>query len=452
MTVDSLEAFLAEHPLTDSVDLLLPDLSGVPRGKRLPPGALRAALAGEGFFTTTIYAVDTTGANVDRSGIVWEEGDQDRALLLDPGTLRPVPWRAGGAQILGGLAEPDGAPYFADPRQIVARLAGRLRDLGLTAVAALEFEFYLVDRADDPRGAPRTARCDRHGGRRPVETEVYAPERLEDQEPFLELVDRYATAQDLPVKGALAEFAAGQFEVNLGHVDDPLRAADEGLMLKRCVKAAARATGQRATFMAKPFAEESGSGLHVHLSLLDRQGRNLFGETGAEGEAHLRHAVWGLQALMPESMLLLAPNANSYRRLRPLTYAPTTASWGWNNRTVAVRIPPGPPRARRIEHRVAGADANPYLAVAAVLAGVLHGLERRGEPTPPIVGNAYQQEAPALPLTWEAALDAFRAAGHLPAHLGGRFCRLLAACRQAERDRFHARITPTEHAWYLTAV
>jgi glutamine synthetase len=189
----------------------------------------------------------------------------------------------------------------------------------------------------------------------------------------------------------------------------------------------------------------------VHLSLYDRDGRNLFGET-PEGDALLRHAVWGLQALMPESMLLCAPNANSYRRLRPLTYAPMAPTWGWNNRTVALRIPPSPAHARRIEHRVAGSDANPYLVLAAVLAGVLHGLERKGEPSEPVTGNAYEQVPPSLPLTWQEAIAAFSAGETLPTYLDPRFCRLYATCRAAERDRFHARVTPTEYEWYLAAV
>lgn len=448
--LSALDAFLAEHPLTDSVDLLIPDLCGILRGKRLPPSAIRAALAGEAFFTSSVYALDSTGANCDRSGLVWEEGDADRPLRVDPASLRPVPWRPGGAQIMGGLGEEAGGPFFADCRAIVARLARRLKELGLTPVAALELEFYLLDAANDAAGAPQLALCERLG-RRPVETEVFAPERMEDQEAFFELVDRYATTQDLPVKGALCEFAAGQYEINLGHGDDMLLAADQGALLKRCVKAAARATGQRATFMAKPFTGESGSGLHIHLSLYDREGRNLFGETEA-GEALLRHAVWGLQATMAESMLILAPNANSYRRLLPRSYAPTSASWGINNRTVALRIPPGPAKARRIEHRVAGSDANPYLVLACVLAGVLHGLEHAGDPGPPITGNAYEAGLPLLPLTWEAAIAASRQASILPTYLGERYWQLYTACREAERDRFHVRTTPTEYEWYLTSI
>ena len=447
---DPLDDFLREHPLTDSLDVLVPDLAGVLRGKRLPPSAVRSALAGESFFTTTVYSIDTPGANVAESGLVWEEGDADRTLRLDPATLRPVPWRPGGAQILGGLAEPDGTGFFADPRHVLAELARRFPPLGLQPVAALEFEFYLIDEEAAADGGPLVPHSPRVGGR-PAETEVFAPERMDDQGPFFELVQRYCEAQDLPVKGALCEFAPGQFEINLGHVADMVLAADQGVMLKRCIKAAARATGQRATFMAKPFAEQSGSGLHVHLSLVDAQGRNLVGEA-ADGEQRLRHAVRGLQELMAESMLVLAPNANSFRRLRPHTDAPTAATWGWNNRTVALRIPPGGPAARRIEHRVAGSDANPYLVLAAVLAGVLEGMARQREPDAPIVGNAYAQAPVQLPLTWEAAISAFKKAERLPEWFGQRFCKLFAAIRQGERDRFHRRITPTEYEWYLTTV
>ena len=318
-------------------------------------------------------------------------------------------------------------------------------------MAALEFEFYLIDATSGEHGAPLVPRSDRLD-RRSRETEVFAPERMEDQEAFFELVERYCEAQELPIKGALCEFAPGQFEINLGHVDDMVLAADQGVLLKRCIKAAARATGQRATFMAKPYADQSGSGLHIHLSLLDGQGRNLFGET-PDGERQLGHAVRGLQDLMAESMLVFAPNANSYRRLRPLTYAPTAPTWGWNNRTVALRIPPGGPSARRIEHRVAGSDANPYLVLAAMLAGVLHGLEQRlRSRRRPWSAMPMPSRRSMLPLTWEAALAAFRDAEQLPAWFGERFCKLFAAVRQGERDRFHSRITPTEYEWYLTTV
>jgi glutamine synthetase len=446
-----LDEFLAEQPLTESIDLLIPDLAGIPRGKRVPPDTLHSAQGGNAFFTTTIFALDTMGNNVDESGIVWEEGDADRLLQPDLSTLRPVPWRPGGAQVIAGLGNLDGTPFFADPRQLLAQIAARFQALSLTPMAALEFEFYLVDQANDAAGQPQPPTSTRLDGR-PRDTEVFMHERLEDHEEFFELVDRWCAVQELPVKGAMCEFAPCQFEINLGHVDDMVLAVDHGFMFKRCVKAAARATGSRATFMAKPFEGLSGSGLHIHLSLVDREGRNVFGETET-GETVMRQAIAGLQETMAESMLVFAPNANSYRRLRPLSYAPTAPTWGENNRTVALRIPPGPPKARRIEHRVAGSDANPYLVMAAILAGMLHGLEGRLEPTPPITGNAYAQTRDGnLPGTWEAAIDAFRGAAILPRYFGERFCRLFGTIRAAERNRFHGRVTPTEIAWYLTSV
>ena len=172
------ETFLAEHPLTGSVDLLLPDLNGILRGKRLRADQLAGALAGECFFTISLYALDSTGTNVDRSGIVWEQGDPDRPVILDPDTLRPIPWRPGGAQVLGGVLDADGTPFFADPRHLVRSVAGRFTELGLTPVAALELEFHLLGPDLDPAGRPSAAPCQRLGGPG-REVEVFLPDRLE---------------------------------------------------------------------------------------------------------------------------------------------------------------------------------------------------------------------------------------------------------------------------------
>lgn len=447
---DRLAAFLADNPLIQTVDVILPDLVGIARGKRFDIGELRAALGGEALFSSTLYALDTTGANVDRSGLVWEEGDADRPIRLDQETLAPVPWAPDRAQVLGGLADFDGGPFFADPRALLGRVAEGFRKLDLAPVMALELEFYLLDPALDAEGLAQLPASPRLG-RRPRESEVYSFDRLREIEPFLELVAAYCEAQDIPAKGAVAEFAPGQFEVNLRHVHDPVRAADHALLFKRCVKAAALESGFRACFMAKPFALTSGSGLHIHLSLEDGHGRNALAD-GDAGERLLRHAVWGLQQVMAESMLVFAPNVNSYRRLQPLSYAPTAPSWGLNNRTVALRVPAGPRAARRIEHRAPGADANPYLATAAMLAGVLHGLEHRGDPGPPMTGNAYEKARRSVPTNWPEALLAFERGSLLRRHFGDRFCALYAACRRAELERFEARPTPLDFEWYLSAV
>ncbi len=442
--------FRRDHPLIRQVDLLLPDLAGVPRGKRLSVDGLEHAAAGEILFSSTLYSLDTTGANIDASPLVWEEGDADRPVAPDFSTLVPVPWRPDHAQVIGSLTEADGTAFFADPRAVLRRVAEAFASRELTPVAALEFEFYLLEADSDGRGRPRPVTSAAPAADSP-NIDVYRLERLDAEAEFFDLLDRYCETQGLEIKAAVAEFAPGQFEVNLVHGADMLRVADAGLMFKRCVKAAARACGRRACFMAKPFAEHAGCGLHVHLSLRDAAGRNLFGETG-EGKTMLRRCLAGMQALMPESMAVFAPNANSYRRLQPLSYAPLAPTWGYNNRTVALRIPAGPAHARRIEHRVAGADANPYLVLAAVLAGVLHGLENGGDPGEPTTGNAYEKTPPGLPRDWCKALDALRTARHLPRYFGEAFCTLYALCREAERERFERQVGELDYAWYLDAV
>jgi glutamine synthetase len=441
------QAFCSRFPATATVDLILPDLVGIARGKRLTAAAFASGLEGGLSLPGSLYGMDSTGANVDASGLVWEEGDPDRHCRVDPATFAPVPWRPGGAQVLAGLGDPDGGPFFADPRALLGAVAALFAAQDLTPVCALELEFYLLDPRPgrDGRARPlhrQAAAAEAGAG------QLYGLDAVDEQEGFFDCLARYCEAQGLPAKAAASEYASGQYEVTLGHVADPLAAADQAFLLKRAVKAAARDVGALATFMAAPFEDRSGSGQHVHVSLVDRAGQNRF----AADPALLGHAIAGLQATLPESMLLCAPNANSYRRLRPLSYAPLTTTWGHDNRTVALRVPSGPPPARRIEHRVAGADASPYLVLAAVLAGIHYGLTNRLAPGPPTKGNAYASATPDLPLTWERAEAALADAAVLPGYLGEAFCRLYRACRAAERARFEAVVTPLEHAWYLRAV
>lgn len=436
------QTFKETWPATKNVDLVIPDLSGIARGKRLPIDAFEAVLSGTVTFPTSIYALDTTGANVDDSGLVWEEGDADRPLAIDPSSLRPVPWQDGTAQVFSALRNHDGTAFFADPRTVLSRVVDRLTDdFGLTPVVALEFEFYLLGAKLDRDGRPRLKRSDLGGERA---AQVYSLDALDHDQAFFSALERYCQDQGIPAKAASAEYAPGQFEVNLGHSDQALLAADHGFLLKRSVKAAARTADSRATFMAKPFADQAGNGLHIHVSLLDRNGENLF----AADEKKLHHAIGGLRVTMAEAMLIFAPNANSFRRLKPSSYAPLATTWGHNNRTVALRVPAGGESSRRIEHRVAGADANPYLALAAVLAGLHHGLTQKIDPGEPTTGNAYEKVSPNLPVSWDRALHAMAEARVLPDYLGAEFCRLYHVCRLSEYERYHDVIPPLDYSWY----
>ena len=237
--------FLNRYPDTDAVDLILPDLAGIARGKRLSADAFGRGLESGLSFPSSLYGLDSTGANVDASGLVWQEGDADRPCAIDPGTFAPVPWHAARAQVLAGLADHDRQPFFADPRTVLARVAVRFEELGLRPVCALELEFYLLDRRPERSGRPRLARSSK-GGPATSEGQVYSLDRLDEQQPFLDRLAAFCAAQDLPASCAIAEYAPGQFEVNLGHVEPPLRAADHAFLLKRAVRAAAEAEGMLA--------------------------------------------------------------------------------------------------------------------------------------------------------------------------------------------------------------
>jgi glutamine synthetase len=346
------------------------------------------------------------------------------------------------------MHELDGSPSPADPRHALARVVARFAALGLTPVAAVELEFYLLDRLPDAEGRPQPA-ASPVTGRRARDLQAYLLDDLDDMAPVLADIFRACAAQGLPAETLISEYSPGQFEIVLRHRADALRAADDAIMLKRAVRGVAAKHGMDATFMAKPFADKAGCGMHLHLSLEDAAGRNVFAAEDPAGTPLLGHAIAGMAATMGEAMAIFAPNANSYRRFRRNSYAPMAPSWGINNRSVSLRVPAGPAASRHVEHRVAGADANPYLALAAVLAGVHHGIAGRLDPGPPIEGNAYEQVAPSLPRDWHAALDRLEGSTVLKDHLGARFVEIFLAIKRAEADRFFAQPTALDFAWYL---
>jgi len=349
------------------------------------------------------------------------------------------------------MLDAEGAPFFADPRVVLDGILDRFRRMKLTPVVALELEFYLLDRDRDERGRPQPPRSPVNG-QRESSTQVYGMAELDDYTEFMDEVTRIADIQGVPADTAVSEYAPGQYEVNLGHQPDALRAADHALLLKRIIKRAANSMGMEATFMAKPYAEQSGSGQHIHISLIDEQGRNVFVGDDPMGSDMLRHAIGGLGATMNESLALLAPNSNSYRRFQPDSFVPLAPTWGLNNRTVALRIPAGDIEATRIEHRVAGADANPHLVTAAVLAGIHHGLERRIEPRPPSSGNAAEQVERELPSGWLHAIEALEEGEVMRDYFGQPFLDVYTICRRFERESFASHVTSLEYEWYLRAV
>lgn len=448
-------AFLEQHPDIDSVDLLISDLNGVMRGKRLPGSNLAKAYEQGIHLPASVFALDINGNTIEETGLGLSSGDGDRVCHPIPGTLAPSPWLREGrqAQLLMTMSELDGSPFFADPRQVLSRVLARFQHAGLTPVVAVEMEFYLVDRARDALGMVQPP-LSPGSGERATQSQLYSISELDEYADFLEAIQHAADIQGLPLDTALKECAPGQFEINLVHCANALTACDSAVLLKRMIKGVALRHGFEATFMAKPYGQEAGNGTHVHISLLDPAGDNVFAAPDGEalGTPRLRHAVAGLLATMPASMAICAPNLNSYRRFQPGLYVPMTPTWGYDNRSVALRVPAGPNTARRIEHRVAGADANPYLLVATLLAGIEHGLDHRLEPPPPITGNAYAQVSPSLTNSWQRALDLLEGSAVLDAALGHDFLAVFLANRRAERDAAMQVVNKLEYDWYLRHV
>ncbi len=393
--------------------------------------------------------LDVTGEGGDPGGRGFSDGDPDVCARPVPGTLQRVPWFGEPlGQVLGTLYDLDGSPCNVDPRHVLSSVCKRLTDEGLFPVVALELEFYLIDpdMAEIGKIQPPLLPA---SGRRVRDTQVYSISDLEGFSKLLRDVSRVCDAQNIRLGAASTEYAQGQYEINLHHVNDAQLAADHAILLQRVVRGTARQHGAAATFMAKPYREDAGSGLHVHLSLVDEKGDNVFDDDTEVGTPVLRHAVGGLLETMPEAMALFAPNVNSYRRFVPNLYVPTRRSWGYNNRSVAVRIPAGAGSSRRLEHRVAGADANPYLVLATVLAGAHHGIQHRLDPGEASVGNVCGNQDPDLAFSWQAALNASATGQILPEYLGTDYLDLYRQTKQYELDNYNDQFSPLEFDWYL---
>ncbi|MBB3143024.1 glutamine synthetase family protein [Halomonas organivorans] len=452
---DEARDFLARHPDVASIDLLISDLNGVMRGKRIPRDNLEKAYENGVNLPASVFALDILGNTVEATGLGLDTGDGDRVCRPVPGSLMTTPWLRQGrqAQLLMTMEDSDGGPYPVDPRQLLAGVLERLRRGGHNPVIAVELEFYLVDRARDALGMAQPP-CSPASGERATHSQLYSISELDEYADFLEDIHSAAEAQALPLDTALKECAPGQFEINLIHCDDALAACDSAVLLKRLIKGVALQHGFEATFMAKPYGDEAGNGTHVHISLLDESGRNVFAAEDGDplGTPALKHAVAGLLETMPASMALFAPNLNSFRRFQPGLYVPMAPTWGFDNRSVAVRIPSGPNVARRLEHRVAGADANPYLLVATLLAAIDHGLRQQLTPPAAITGNAYDQVAPSLTNSWSQALTLLEDSDALTEALGPEFLRVFLANRRAERDQAMQAVSKLEYDWYLRHV
>jgi glutamine synthetase len=396
--------WLRKNPQVRAIRVAAADLNGQPRGKRIPVRFADKAIEGGTRFPLSVLNLDIWGEDIDDSPLVAATGDRDGVLFPTERGFMPMPWLETPTGLLPiWMFHEDGRPFDGDPRHALNAVVQRYAARGLKPVVAVELEFFLIDDSGRRLQVPPSPRS----GKRRKAGEILSLRALDQFDDFFTELYDACEEMDIPADTAISEAGLGQFEINLMHQDDALRAADDAWLFKMLVKGLARKHGFAASFMAKPYEDYAGSGMHMHFSVLDKDGRNVFDDGTERGSDMLLHAVAGCLDAMSGSALIYAPHDNSFDRMVPGAHAPTGICWAYENRTAAIRIPSGSPVARRIEHRVAGGDVNPYLTVAAVLGAALNGIEDGVLPPEPISGNAYTADLPRIPQTWGDAIDAF---------------------------------------------
>lgn len=431
---------LKHNPEIRHIEMMIPDINGCIRGKWLPISALDSLYTQGVRLPGSVFALDFWGNEVLKSGLVSENGDPDSVCLPVAGgftvheqTSPPT------AQVLVNMYNVDETPFMLDPSQIIDSLISRLKEKGMTPVVAMEMEFHLFDETSIP-GIARTQ----------ATSNVYCLDELDHHRALFNEIYDICLARGIPADTIITEAGANQFEINLVHIDDAKKACEHALLLKRIIKNTASKHGLTASFMAKPLADDAGNGMHTNISLIDNNGKNLFASNNEHGSVLMQHATAGLLDCMLESTLLFAPHANSYRRFQPGAHAPTAVCWGIDNRNVAIRLPQNAGQAMRIEHRVAGADANPFLVVAAILAGILHGIENTPALQAATSGIPEHTPVNCVPHHWDQAVSLFRDSSILSNALGEQFCAVYHHTKVQEIDAINSMISDIEYRRYLT--
>lgn len=438
--------WLKEQKISE-VECLVPDLTGNARGKFIP--AHQFLSDGEPRLPESILIQTVTGEYSDQHWDFVEPTDTDMLLRPDPSTMRVVPWaREPTAQIVHDCYTQQGEMHPLASRTVLQRVLSAYSKVGLTPVIAPEMEFYLV--AKNPDASFELEPPVGRSGRRETARLSYSIDAVAEFEDFVEDMYDFADAQKLDVDTLIHENGAAQMEINFRH-GDPLSLADQVFVFKRTVRETAHKYDIYATFMAKPMKDEPGSAMHIHQSLLDADGKNIFVKDDGEFSDAFMSYIAGLQRYTPELISLYAPNVNSYRRLAPNISAPINLNWGLDNRTTAFRVPNSEAAATRVENRFPGADANPYLAIAASLASGLLGMQQKLKPTKPHAGTA-NEDSVEVARTLEEGLRRLRDTPELCELFGDLFLQAYAAVKLDEFEEFNQVISSWEREHLLLQV
>lgn len=449
MTTD-IASWIRDRGISE-VECIVPDMNGIQRGKVLPAGKfLKSVADGTLRIPGSVFIVTVTGGYPDDIEHIVPDFDPDLNLVPDPATIREAPgFKTPTAYVIADAYHASGKAVEIAPRQILKKVLALYEAKGWQPVIAPEAEFYLVSKnldSDFPLVPPPG-----RSGRAETASEAFGLEALGEYEDFIEQLYDWCEKAELNIDTMIHEAGAAQLEVNFIH-GDPLALADQVLLFKRIVRQVALDHGVYATFMAKPMADQPGSAMHIHQSILNAEtGRNIFSTANGRDSALFRSHIAGLVRLMPQILPLVAPNVNSFRRMRPDTAAPINVHWGSDNRSCGFRVPVSEAKDRRVENRLAGADANPYLAIAASLICGYIGMVERMIPPKAITGNAYNR-ARTLPRTLEAALDRFYNCKPVKRELGEEFFEVFWAIKDAELYAYQSVISSWEREHLLLKV
>lgn len=435
----------------NEVECLIPDMNGVLRGKVLPASKLvQFARDNTLRLPSSVFSLTITGEYADVEGDDEAFSDPDMVLALDGSTLCVAPgFKTPTAYIFADAHHPDGTPWASSSRHVLKRMLGLYAERGWRPLMAPELEFYLTAVNPDP-DLPLTPPAGR-SGRAETSPQPYGLEAITEHEDLIEAIYEFSESANLNLDTMIHEAGTAQLEINFVH-GDPVRAADQVLLFKRIVRQVALKHGVYATFMAKPMEHQPGSAMHLHTSVVDiATGKNLFAGNDGSDSTLFHHFVGGLQAYLPEIAPMFAPNVNSFRRMRPSHSAPINVQWGNDNRSCGLRVPISDRDNRRIENRLPGADANPYLAMTAALVAGYLGMIDRIEPSEKAAGNAYNYER-TLPRSLEAALERFNNCDKVRALLGDYFFRAFTAIKSAEIEAFQGVISSWERDHLLLKV
>ena len=448
-SVDEFKKFCKDNPDIKYIDAILSDLSGIIRGKRLPIDDAEKLFKSGIQFCYSTFLLDASGYCPDADGRGFSDGDPDASYYPVAGSLKRMPWHKEPlGQVLITIQDESRYSSIIDPRNVLAKVLEKYDTLNLSFKVAFELEFYLFKPRKNISEKPEPA-ISNETNRQSEGTQVYGMRELDEFYDFLEDVNKFCKIQNIPATTASSEFAPGQFEINLNHTGNILKAADDSQLLRRVIKETAIKHNYEASFISKPFLDQTGSGMHVHISLFDENGQNIFSSSKEEGSEQLKFSIGGLQKTTYDNFLIFASNVNSYRRFEPDQFVPVNNSWGPNNRSVAFRIPRSDNKSTRIEHRVAGAESNSYLVLSAILSGIHFGLINKITPTKFRIDNACADLDPKMPKSIEKSIELFENSNFCKKYYSEEYVKIFSDLKRKEVKSFYSEISDIEYKWYL---